>query len=168
MVGLALAGAAVAPALAQTPPDAAAPPGPLDRTQQVGAWTVKDVGAKPGDDSDREVSLRREIPDVELTLFRTDRDGAGLSMKFARCDGLNLNSGFSFEGAIPARAAQLRAEIDDAFKDFAKACPPKAGEKEALVEGLDAADAVLETWLRDKPFTYPPEPAETPAAKKGK
>jgi hypothetical protein len=153
VLGLALAGAASA----QAPPLSA--PGPLDRTQQVGGWTVSDIGSKPGDDGDREVKLTRSIENLDFVLYRSSQDGAGLSMKFSRCDGLNLNSGFSLEGAIPARAAQVRDEIHDAFKDFAKTCPPKAGEEAALLDGFDAADRLLETWVQDRPFTYPPEPA---------
>ena len=159
---LALAGAASA----QPTPNPTPPAGPLDHTQQVGGWTVKDTGAKPGDDSDREVSLSRTVEGVELVLYRTDRDGVGLSMKFSRCDGLTANSGFQAEGAIPARIAKIREEVHDSFKDFAKLCPPKAGEEEALMAGFDAADTILETWLHDRPFTYPPEAAE-PKSPKG-
>lgn len=158
IAGLALAGAAAA----QTAPEPA--PDPLDHIQQVGGWTVQDVGARPGDDSDRQVSLRRTVEGVAFVLYRTAGDGAGLVMKFSRCEGLNLNSGFSLEGAIPARAAQIRAEIHEAFQDFSKACPPKAGEEAALVEGLHEADLVIETWMRDRPFTYPPEKPSPPRA----
>jgi hypothetical protein len=156
ILSLVLAGAA----LAQPPPPPPAPlAGGLERAQQVGGWTVSDTGAKPGDDGDRQVKLTRSIENVDFVLYRTDRDGAGLTMKFSRCDGLTANSGFSLEGAIPARAAQVRDEIHDAFKDFAKTCPPKAGEEAALLEGFDAAERLLETWVHDRPFTYPPEPA---------
>jgi hypothetical protein len=150
ILSLLLAGAASA-----QPP----PAGPLDRTQQVSGWTVSDTGAKPGDDSERQVKLTRSIEALEVFLYRTDRDGAGLTMKFSRCEGLTANSGFSVEGAIPARVAQVKDEIHDAFKDFAKTCPPKPGEEAALLEGFDEADRLLETWLHDRPFTYPPEPA---------
>jgi hypothetical protein len=161
-LGLALSLAASGPVSAQ---DAPAAPGPLDHVQQVGAWTVSDKGSKPGDDSDREVTLSRTTDEVEVYLGRTANDGAGLSMKFSRCDGLNANSGFSAEGNLPARAAQIRAEIHNGFKEFAKLCPPKAGEEEALVKDLDAADTLLETWLHDRPYTYPPEEPEKPAPK---
>jgi hypothetical protein len=152
ILSLALAGAASA----QTPLPAG---GALDRTQQVGGWTVSDLGGKPGDDSDRDVKLSRSIENVDLYLHRTDHDGAGLTVTFSRCEGLTANSGFSVEGAIPARVAKVKDEIHDAFKDFAKTCPPKAGEEAALLEGFDEADRLLETWLHDRPFTYPPEPA---------
>ena len=145
-------------AVAQEP--APSPPGPLDRTQQVGAWTVSDTGAKPGDDSDRDVMLTRTMEDVVFYLHRSDPNGAGISIRFSRCDGLNWNSGLSLEGAIPRRVAELRDEIHDAFKDFAKACPPKAGEEAALLAGFDEAAALVETWIHDRPFTYPPEPPE--------
>jgi hypothetical protein len=158
IAGLALAGAA----WSQEPSPS---PGPLDRTQQVGGWTLSDVGAKPGDDSDRQVNLTREIENVAFVLHRSDQDGAGLHIKFSRCDGLTVNSGLQLEGAIPARVAQLRDEIHDAFQDFAKACPVKPGEEAALLEGFDAAARLLETWIHDRPFTYPPEPAaESPKA----
>ncbi|MDB5425814.1 MAG: hypothetical protein JWQ29_3230 [Phenylobacterium sp.] len=153
VLGLALAGAASA----QTPPQ---PAGALDRTQRVGGWTVSDTGARPGDDSDREVRLTRSIEDVDFVLHRSDPDGAGLTVRFSRCDGLTWNSGLSLEGAVPARVAQIRDEIRDAFKDFAKTCPPKAGEEAALLVGFDAADSLVETWIHERPFTYPPEPAE--------
>jgi hypothetical protein len=146
---------ALATAASAQPP----PAGPLDRSQQVGGWTVSDTGAKPGDDGGREVRLSRSIENVDFVLHRSDPDGAGITMKFSRCDGLNWNSGLSLEGAIPARVAQVKDEIHDAFKDFAKACPPKAGEEAALLEGFDAADRLVETWIHDRPFRYPPEPA---------
>ena len=152
LLSLALAGAASA----QAPPP---PAGALDRTQQVGGWTVSDTGAKPGDDGDREVRLARSMEGVDFVLHRSDPDGAGLAIRFSRCDGLTVDSGFSLEGAIPARVAQLKDEIHDAFKDFAKACPPKAGEEAALLEGFDAAASLAETWIHDRPFVYPPEPA---------
>ena len=155
ILGLAAAWAASA----QTPPAGAPPAGPLDRTQELGGWTLSDTGAKLGDDSDREVNLTRTVEGVELVLHRSDQDGAGLHIKFARCEGLTVNSGFQLEGAVAARVAQVKDEIHDAFKDFAKACPPKAGEEAALLAGFDEADRLLETWLHDRPFTYPPEPA---------
>ena len=150
-LSLALAGAAAA-----QPP---APAGPLERTQQVGGWTVSDLGARPGDDSEREVRLARRLETVDFVLHRSDQNGAGVTIRFSRCNGLTWNSGFSLEGPIPARAAQVKDEIRDAFKDFAKACPPKAGEEAALLEGFDEADGLAETWIHDRPFTYPPEPA---------
>jgi len=121
---------------------------------------VSDLGAKPGDDSEREVRLEGGIETVDFILHRGDPDGAGMSIRFRRCDGLTYNSGFSLEGAIPARVAQLKAEIHDAFKDFAKGCPVKAGEEAALMAGFDAAAALAETWIHDRPFVYPPEPPE--------
>ena len=156
-------------ASAQPPPTSAPPAGPLDRTQQVGGWTVSDTGGKPGDDSDREVRLARTLETVTFVLHRSDQDGAGVSIRFSRCDGMNWNSGLSLEGAIPARVAQVRDEIHDAFKDFAKMCPPKAGEEAALLEGFDPAVRLIETWVHDRPFTYPPEgrrlrPSSSPAA----
>jgi len=153
-LSLALAGAAVA-----QPPPQPAPAGPLERTQQVGGWTVSDLGAKPGDDSDREVRLARRLETVDFVLHRSDQDGVGMTIRFSRCDGLTWNAGFSLEGGVAARPAQVKEEIDDAFKDFAKACPPKAGEEAALLEGFDEADRLAETWIHDRPFTYPPEPA---------
>ena len=158
VVGLALAGAASAQ-------DAAAPPGPLDHIQKVGAWTVSDTGSKPGDDSDRDIRLERSIEDVDLYVHRSSADGVGLNMHFGRCDTLNLNSGFSLKGDLPARVAKTRAEIHEGFTDFYKNCAPKAGEEEALMDGFDAADRLLETWVHDRPFTYPPEEPEPKAAK---
>jgi len=144
-------------ASAQAPSSA---PGPLDRTQQVGGWTVSDLGARPGDDSDRKVRLARGMEGVDFVLYRSDPDGAGVTIRFSRCEGLTWESGFSLEGAIPARVAQVKDEIHDAFKDFAKRCPPKAGEEAALLADFDAADALVETWIRERPFRYPPEPAQ--------
>jgi hypothetical protein len=133
---------------------------PLERTQQVGGWTVSDLGAKPGDDSDREVRLSGGIETVDFVLHRSSPDGAGITLKFSRCEGLTWNSGLSLEGSVPARVTQLKDEIHDAFKDFAKACPVKAGEEAALLAGFDAAAALAETWIHDRPFVYPPEPPE--------
>lgn len=89
-----------------------------------------------------------------------DPNGAGISIKFSRCDGLNWNSGLSLGGAVPARVAQLKDKIHDAFKGFANMCPAKAGEEAALLAGFDAAAALVETWIPDRPFTYPPEPPQ--------
>jgi hypothetical protein len=158
LVVLSVVGAGAASA--QAPPPSAPPAGGLERTQQVGGWTVSDTGAKPGDDSGREVRLARSLETVDFVGRRSGPDSASLTIKFSRCDGLNWNSGLSLEGAIPARVAQLKDEIHDAFKDFAKACPPKAGEEAALLEGFDAAESLAETWIRERPFVYPPEPAE--------
>jgi hypothetical protein len=144
-------------ASAQAPPPSAPPAGGLERTRQVGGWTVSDLGAKAGDDSGREVRLARSIETVDFVLHRSDPDGAGLTIRFSRCDGLTWNSGLSLEGTSPARVAQVRDEIHDA--DFAKACPPKAGEEAALLAGFDAAAGLAETWIRERPFRYPPEPA---------
>ncbi len=142
-------------ASAQTPP-----PGPLDRTQKVGDWTVSDTGSKPGDDSERDVMLTRTMDDVVFYLHRSGPESAGINMKFSRCDGLNWNSGLSVEGGVPARVAAVKDEIHDAFKDFAKMCPPKAGEEAALLAGFDEADRLVETWIHDRPFVYPPEPPD--------
>ena len=166
IVAATLSFALVGAASAQT--TASPPAGPLDRTQQVGGWTVSDTGSKPGDDGEREVKLARGIENVDFVLYRTSQDGAGLTMRFSRCDGLNLNSGFSLEGAVPARVTQVKDEIHDAFKDFAKMCPPKAGEEAALLEGVDPAVRLIETWVHDRPFTYPPEEPEAPAPKSPK
>jgi phospholipase/lecithinase/hemolysin len=152
LLSLALATAASA----QPPP----PANPLDRTQQLGGWTVSDTGSKPGDDGEREVRVARSLEGVDVVLHRSGPDSTLVAIKFSRCDGLNWNSGFALEGAVPARAAQLKDEIHDAFKDFAKHCPPKAGEEAALLEGFDAAAGLAETWIHDRPFVYPPEPAE--------
>jgi hypothetical protein len=154
IVATAVAGV-LASAVSAQPPST----GPLDRTQQVGGWTVSDLGGKPGDDGDREVRLARSLEGVDFVLHRSSPDGAGVTIRFSRCDGLTWNSGFSLEGAVSARVAQLKDEIHDAFKDFAKMCPPKPGEAAALLEGFDAADALVETWIHDRPFVYPPEPA---------
>jgi hypothetical protein len=134
--------------------------GPLDRTQQLGAWTVSDTGGKAGDDSEREVRLSRAIETVTFVLHRSNQDGAGMTLKFSRCEGLTVNSGFQLEGATPARVAQLKDEIHEAFQDFAERCPVKPGEEAALLDGFDAAAALAETWIHDRPFTYPPEEAE--------
>ena len=148
-------------ALAQAPPAASAPPGgALERSLEVGGWTLSDTGAKAGDDSEREVRLARKLETVDFVLRRSGPDSASLTIRFSRCEGLSWNSGLALEGAIPARVDQIKDEIHDAFHDFAKRCPPKAGEEAALLEGFDAADRLVETWIRDRPFVYPPEPAE--------
>jgi hypothetical protein len=156
VVPLILSLALATAASAQAPP----PANPLDRTQQVGGWTVSDTGAKPGDDSEREVRLARGIETVDFVLRRSGPDGASLTVRFLRSDRLTVNSGFSLEGASAARVAQLKDEIHDAFQDFAKRCPPKAGEEAALLEGFDAAEGLAESWIRERPFVYPPEVAE--------
>jgi hypothetical protein len=150
---------------ASAQPPSASPAGALDRTQQVGGWTVSDLGSKPGDDGEREVRLARSLEGVAFVLHRSGPDSALVAIRFSRCEGLNWNSGFALEGGVPARAAQVKDEIHDAFKDFAKRCPPRprdggAGEEAALLEGFDAADRLAEAWIRDRPFSYPPEPAE--------
>lgn len=151
-IALGLAGATGASAQQPAPPA-----NPLDRTQQVGAWTVSDIGGKPGDDSEREVRVARSLEGLAFVLHRSSDDGAEVTIRFTRCAGLNWNSGFSLEGEAPARAAQVKDEIRDAFKDFAKSCPVKAGEEAALLEGFDAADALAESWIHARPFSAPPD-----------
>jgi hypothetical protein len=151
---------ALATAASAQPPPPAPPANPLDRTQQLGGWTVSDLGSKPGDDGEREVRVARSLEGAQFVLHRSGPDSALVAIRFSRCEGLNWNSGFSLEDGTPARVAQLKDEIHDAFKDLAKRCPPNPGEEAALLEGFDAAVGLAETWIQARPFVYPPEPAE--------
>ncbi len=69
-----------------------------DRHEVVAGWTLDDVGSKPGDDSDRNVTMRKSIPEVDLTYAAGQgADGGSIQMKFKRCLGLSYGSGFGFD-----------------------------------------------------------------------
>jgi len=127
----------------------------------IGGWTLSDVGHKLGDDSDRRVSLRKEIPEVEMIYQPSEANtGGSIQATFRGCRGLNLSSGFDLPDAPAARAAEVRNQIHEAFTDFAKSCPVKSNAEATLLAGFDQAFAAIDKLMREHPNVYPPEPSD--------
>ena len=131
-----------------------------NRAEQIAGWVLFDTGGKPGDDSDRAVSLSRSVPGVDL-IYRPSESNAGASIqvKFSGCAGLNLSSGFGFDDPPADREKQVRGQIHEAFADFARSCPSRPGGEATLMAGFAQAFAAVDKLMADRPFTYPPEPA---------
>jgi cellulose synthase/poly-beta-1,6-N-acetylglucosamine synthase-like glycosyltransferase len=143
--------AALAPATARA----------ADRHETVAGWTLDDVDSVPGDDSNRNVTMRKSGPDVTITYRPGETaSGGSIQVNFTRCQGLNYGSGFSFDDPPASRAAQVRKEIDEAFAEFAHSCPAKDQGEAALMQGFDEAFRTIEAWVKEHPFVYPPDSAD--------
>ena len=129
-----------------------------DRHEVVAGWTLDDVGGKPGDDSDRSVSMRKSLPQVTLSYSPGESGSSGsIQVKFNRCRGLSYGSGFTFDDPPSSHAAQVRKQIDEAFADFAESCRGGDQDKAALMQGFDQAFQAIEAWMKERPFVYPPD-----------
>jgi len=132
-----------------------------DRTEQIAGWTLSDTGSKPGDDTDRTVSLSKSVPGIDLIYRPSESNsGASIQMKFTGCAGLNLSSGFGFDDPPADREKQVRGQVHEAFGDFAKSCPLKPDVEPNLMADFTQAFAAVDTLMATRPFTYPPEPAD--------
>jgi len=127
------------------------------RVATVAGWTLSDKGSHPGDDSDREVRLTRALSDVEV-IYLPSGSGAGLTINFKPCKGLNYNTGFGFEEGQD-RARQVSDQIAEGYADFTKGCKASLTPRADMMQGFPEAFATLEQWLKERPFTYPAEPA---------
>ena len=132
--------------------------------QTVAGWTLDDRGSHPGDDSDRIVTMTKALPFVELIYRPGETDGASLTINFKLCDGLNFNTGFDFGNPPENHAKVVNDQVTEAYADFAKRCKARPQSQAELMQGFPEALGVLEQWLKDKPFTYPPEPASDTSA----
>jgi hypothetical protein len=159
--------ALLAPAVAQA----------ADRHAVVAGWTLDDVGGKPGDDSDRNVTMRKTVQDVVSLVYAPGQGGnsGSIQLTFKRCQGLSYGSGFGFDGQPSTYAAQVRRQVAEAFAEFAQNCPAKDQGQAKLMEGFDVAFRALETWVATRPFVFPreelpptsPDDADTPAGPAG-
>ena len=136
-----------------------------DSSTIVAGWSLADVGHKPGDDSDRLVSIEKVLPEIDL-IYRPSESNTGGSIQAefksqGRCAGLSLSSGFDFDAPPADRATQVRKEVHDAFVDFLKTCPTAKPDVETtLMVGFGEAFAAVNKLMIDKPNVYPKEPAE--------
>jgi len=131
-----------------------------DSAVQIDGWNLADVGHKPGDDSNRLVSIEKVTPQVDMIYRPGERNVSGsiqavFSVK--GCSKLSLDSGFD----LPAdRAAVVRKEMHAAFTDFAKSCKLKVELETEVMTGFAQAFAAVDKLMADKPNVYPPAPPE--------
>jgi hypothetical protein len=135
-----------------------------DSLTQVAGWNLADVGHKPGDDSDRLVTIEKVIPEIDL-IYRPSESNTGGSIQaefkpLKGCKGLSYNSGFQFDDPPADRAAEVRKQVDEAFADFAKTCRIDPNAKTTLMAGFAEAFAAVDKLMTDKPNVYPPEPVD--------
>lgn len=133
--------------------------------QTVAGWLLEDKGSHPGDDSDRSLLMSRELPNITM-VYRPDGSGesASISIQFKPCDGLSYNAGFDFGNPPQDHAAIVAEQVKEAYADFAEECRKPPEPQSALMQGFPEALATIEQWLKDKPFVYPPTPAQDDAA----
>jgi hypothetical protein len=132
-----------------------------DSAIDVAGWKMTDTGHKPGDDSDRVVSIAKSVPEVDLSYHPGETNtGGSIHAQFKGCKGLSYSSGFGFDDPPADRATQVRQEVHEAFTDFAKTCPIKPDVEARLMTGFAEAFAAVDKLMTDKPNVYPPEPAE--------
>ena len=92
-----------------------------DSAIDVAGWKLTDVGHKPGDDSDRVVSIEKAIPEVSLFYQPSESNtGGSIHGEFRGCKGLNYSSGFGFDDPPADRAAEVRKQVHEALTDFAR------------------------------------------------
>jgi hypothetical protein len=148
-----------------------------DRHAVVAGWTLDDVGGKPGDDSDRSVTMRRALQDIVSLVYAPSQGGSGgnIQLSFKRCHGLSYGSGFGFDDPPSTHATQVRRQIAEAFSEFAQNCPAKDQGEAKLMEGFDEAFRTIEAWVAARPFVFPreelpptvPDDPDTPAGPVG-
>ncbi|MEN2791719.1 hypothetical protein ABC974_18960 [Sphingomonas oligophenolica] len=136
-----------------------------DSAINVAGWNLADVGHKPGDDSNRLVSIEKALPEIDL-IYRPSESNTGGSIQAEfkpqnNCAGMSVSSGFDFDLPPADRAAQVRKEVHEAFADFAKTCRMARPDMEAtLMAGFSEAFAAVDKLMVDKPNVYPKEPAD--------
>ena len=134
-----------------------------DSAVQVDGWNLADVGHKPGDDSNRLVSIEKVTPQVDMIYRPGKRNVSGsiqavFSVK--GCSRLTLNSGFDLPDPPRDRAAVVRKDMHAAFTDFAKTCRLKVELETEVMTGFAEAFAAVDKLMTDKPNVYPPAPPE--------
>jgi hypothetical protein len=130
-------------------------------------WKMADVGHRPGDDSDRLVTIEKVIPEVDLIYRPSESNTAGsIQAEFPAlkgCKPLSYNSGFDFGDPPADRAAEVRKQVHEAFVDFAKTCAVAPATEATLMTGFGEAFAAVDKLMTDKPNVYPPEPVDADA-----
>ena len=127
-----------------------------DHNEQVAGWTLSDTGGKPGNDLDREVSMTRKAPGVEIAYKPGPGRSGTISAKFTGCDSASeYTASLNFRSSEDA-VKSVREEIAYDFAEFRKICPITADAEGAAMEGFDRAFATVTQWVKDKPFVYPP------------
>ena len=134
-----------------------------DSAVQIEGWNLADVGHKPGDDSNRLVSIEKVTPQVDMIYRPGKRNVSGsiqavFSVK--GCSRLTLSSDFYLPNPPGDRAAVVRKEMHAAFTDFPKTCRLKVELETEVMTGFAEAFAAVDKLMTDKPSVYPPAPPE--------
>jgi hypothetical protein len=126
--------------------------------QTIDGWQLVDEGSQPGDDSERWLTLTKELANVKMTYRPGENgEGASLSVDFKPCDTLSWGAGYDF-GDPPADHLKLATEqVTEAYGDFAKQCKTAPEPQAVLMQDFPEALKAIEQRLAAKPFVYPPE-----------
>ena len=134
-----------------------------DSAVQIDGWNLADVGHKPGDDSNRLVSIEKVTPQVDMIYRPGEHNVSGsiqAEINVKGCSRMSVNSGFDLPDPPGDRAAVARKEMHTAFTDFAKTCKVKAELETEVMAGFTEAFAAVDKLMTDKPNVYPPAPPE--------
>ena len=134
-----------------------------DSAVQVDGWNLADVGHKPGDDSNRLVSIEKVTPQVDMIYRPGEHNVSGsiqAEFNVKGCSRLSLSAGFDLPDPPGDRAAVARKEMHAAFTDFAKSCKLKVELETEVMTGFAEAFAAVDKLMTDKPNVYPPVPIE--------
>ena len=134
-----------------------------DSAVQIDGWNLADVGHKPGDDSNRLVSIEKVTPQVDMIYRPGERNGSGTiqaEFNVKGCSRMSVNSGFDLPDPPGDRAAVARKDMHTAFTDFARSCKIKVELETEVMAGFAEAFAAVDKLMTDKPNVYPPAPAE--------
>jgi hypothetical protein len=137
-----------------------------DRAEQVSGWTLKDVGGKPGNDLDREVSMERQASGVEIAYKPGPGRSGTVIAKFAGCErSSEFSASLQFKSSADALKS-VREEIAYNFTEFRKECTVAPDSEKGVMQGFDEAFQTVTKWVQDKPFVFPPNgsaPSAVPA-----
>ncbi|MEP7004332.1 MAG: hypothetical protein ABI810_00010 [Sphingomonas bacterium] len=134
-----------------------------DSAIQIDGWNLADVGHKPGDDSNRLVSIEKVTPQVDMIYRPGERNVSGsiqAEISVKGCSRMSVNAGFDLPDPPGDRAAVVRKEMHTAFTDFAKSCKIKVELETEVMTGFAEAFAAVDRLMTDKPSVYPPAPPE--------
>jgi hypothetical protein len=126
--------------------------------QAIGGWQLVDEGRQPGDDSERWLTLTKELANVKMTYRPGENgEGASLSVDFKPCDTLSWGAGFDFGDPPEDHLKIVTDEVTEAYSDFAKQCKTAPDPQAVLMQDFPEALNAIEQRRQDKPFVYPPE-----------
>ena len=134
-----------------------------DSAVQVDGWNLADVGHKPGDDSNRLVSIEKVTPQVDMIYRPGEHNVSGsiqAEFNVKGCSRMSVNSGFDLPDPPGDRAAVVRKEMHAAFTDFTKSCKLKVNLEPEVMAGFAEAFAAVDKLMTEKPNVYPPAPPE--------